>query len=256
MLADCLTTMRSTANSKHLSNLGLEIKSSLELGLNLGEKIERRRDVEIPLLFFDNFVAAFFFLFPFSIRVDASRPHSFVLNKFMDSLDLEVRQDHAQSTRCLVMTKILNLLGGFVDMKIGPVRQVRVTRCPDQYGIEMQVPSTSKKNGSYSWNVISRGPNRYVDESWQDQEDPLHDVGMMSSSSVVEQSHSMTSPASKQQEQSIPMNYRSEVFIQINRRKWNDILACDNVERCSLAWKNLEKIDSIRTTSRTCSSRS
>ena len=123
-----------------------------------------------------------------------------------------------------------------MDTKIGPVRQVRVTRCLDQYGIEMQVPSMSK-NGSYSWKVISRGPNRYVDESWQVQEDPLHDVGMMSSTSVVEQSHSMTLHASKQQEQSNPMNYRSEEFIQINRRKWNDILACDNVERCSLAWK-------------------
>ena len=83
-----------------------------------------------------------------------------------------------------------------------------------------------------------------MDESWQDQEDPLQDVGMVSSTSV-QQSHAMTSHASKQQEQSIPMNYHSKEFIQINRRKWNDILACDNVEMCSLAWK------SIRTTSRT-----
>ena len=55
--------------------------------------------------------------------------------------------------------------------KIGPVLQVRVTCCLDQCGNEIQVPSVSR-SGSCSWVVISRGPSRYVDESWHDQEDP------------------------------------------------------------------------------------
>ena len=97
--------------------------------------------------------------------------------------------------------------------KIGPARQVRATCCFDQCGIEIQVPSMSR-NGSYSWIVISRGPNRHVDESWNDQEDPPKVVEMVSSTSV-EQSHARTSsteetPASKQQEQPILMNYHSE----------------------------------------------
>ena len=54
--------------------------------------------------------------------------------------------------------------------KIGPVLHVRVTCCRDQYGIEIQVPSMSRKR-SCSWIVISRGPNRYVDESWHDKEE-------------------------------------------------------------------------------------
>ena len=56
--------------------------------------------------------------------------------------------------------------------RIGPVRQVRVICCLEQYGIEMQVTSTSR-NGSHSWIIISRRPNRYVDESWHDQGDLL-----------------------------------------------------------------------------------
>ena len=32
---------------------------------------------------------SYFLLFPFSVRVDASHPHSFVLNKFLDSFERE-----------------------------------------------------------------------------------------------------------------------------------------------------------------------
>ena len=117
---------------------------------------------------------------------------------------------------------------------IGPVRQFRVICCFDSYGPEIQVPSMPK-NGSYSWNVISRGSNRFVDKSWQDQEDTSQDVEI-SSSTTVGQSHAITSSieqtdASKQQEQSIPMKCPSEEFIQIDRRKWNEIPARDSVER-------------------------
>ena len=105
------------------------------------------------------------------------------------------------------------------------------------------------RNGSYSWIVISGGPNRHVDESWRDQEDPPKVVEMVSSTSV-EQSHARTSsteetPASKQQEQPILMNYLSEEFIQIDRRKWNDIVAGDDVARYPLAWKNSKRLTAL-----------
>ena len=97
---------------------------------------------------------------------------------------LEERQDHAESTLYVVITKILNLFGGIVD-------QVRVTCCLDQFGIEIQVPSTWR-DGSYSWIVISRGSNRNVDESWHGQDDPHQNIEMVSFASC-EQSHAVTS---------------------------------------------------------------
>ena len=91
--------------------------------------------------------------------------------------------------------------------KIGPVLQVRVTCCLDQYGNEIQVPSMSR-SGSCSWVVISRGPSRYVDESWHDQEDPPQALRWWGPQALSNQSHAMTSSieethASKQQEQSM-----------------------------------------------------
>ena len=68
-------------------------------------------------------------------------------------------QHHAESIRYSVVAEILNLYGWIRGhTRIGPVRQVRVICCLDQYGLEKQVPSTSR-SGSYFW----RGPNRYVD---------------------------------------------------------------------------------------------
>ena len=113
----------------------------------------------------------------------------------------------------------------------------------DQFGIEIQVPPTPR-DGSNSWIVISRGPNRYVDDSWHDQDDSPDNGGMVSSTSV-ERSHAMTSSieetrASKPQAQSSLMNYFSKELIEIDEKKWNDIPACDTVERSSLGW-NISK---------------
>ena len=70
---------------------------------------------------------------------------------------LEERQDHAESD-----DQDAELVGWIRGHKqIGPVRQVRDTCSLDRYGREIQVPSMSK-NGSFSWIVISRGPNRHV----------------------------------------------------------------------------------------------
>ena len=84
--------------------------------------------------------------------------------------------------------------------------------------------------------LLSRGPNRHVDESWHDQDDSPQNVEIVSSTSV-EQSHAVASHAPKPQAQSSLMNYPSKEFIQIDKRKWNDISACDAVERNSLDWK-------------------
>ena len=45
--------------------------------------------------------------------------------------------------------------------KIGPVLQVEIICSLDQYGIEIR--------GIVNWIIISRGPNRCVEESWHDQ---------------------------------------------------------------------------------------
>ena len=74
--------------------------------------------------------------------------------------------------------------------KIGPVLQVKITSCLDQYGIEIQVQSTSR-DGSNSWIVTSRGPKR-VHESWHDQDDSPENGEMVSSTSV-ERSHAIKS---------------------------------------------------------------
>ena len=64
-------------------------------------------NVEIPLSFCGYFVAAFLFLFPFSVRVDASHPRSFVLDKFLTVLnvsDVEVSNEngHLPSSMSIV----------------------------------------------------------------------------------------------------------------------------------------------------------
>ena len=58
--------------------------------------------------------------------------------------------------------------------KIGPVIWVKATYYLDQYGIEVQVQSLLK-NGPLSWIVMSRGQNRYVDEVYEETEEPPHD---------------------------------------------------------------------------------
>ena len=97
--------------------------------------------------------------------------------------------------------------------KIGPVLQVKVICCLDQYGIEIQVPST-KRDGSNFRIVKFSGPNRYVDESWHDQDNSPENGEMVGSTSVgrphpiissIEETH-----ASQPQAQSNLMNYLSK----------------------------------------------
>ena len=113
-------------------------------------------------------------------------------------MDLEVRQGHAESLpRDHQDSEPVGWVSGHT--RIGPVLHVKVVCCLDQYGIEIQVPSTSR-DGSNSWTVISRDPHRYADESWhdrdnspeKDQDEPPQDVEIVSSKSV-ERSHAITS---------------------------------------------------------------
>ena len=93
------------------------------------------------------------------------------------------------------------------------------------------------RNGSFSWIVISRGPNRDVDEAWQELEELPHDVGMLSFSSIEE------SNATKRQEQStIPVNPLSKIFMPIDQRKWNDTPAVNSVKEESLASRISKKV--------------
>ena len=119
-----------------------------------------------------------------------------------------------------MITKVLNLLVIRGHTRIGPVHQIRVICCLGQYGIEIQVPSASR-DGSCSWTVISRSPNRYIDESRHDQDDPHRNVEM------------------------VRMSYLSKEFIQIDKRKWNDIPACFYVDKYSLDWKISKRLTAL-----------
>ena len=106
--------------------------------------------------------------------------------------------------------------------RIGPVRQVKITCYLDRYGIETEVPSTSRDR-SNSWIVICRGPKRNVDESWHDQDDSPGNGEMVSSLSG-ERSHAITSSieethASKPHARSSLMKYPSKEFIQIDKKE-------------------------------------
>ena len=74
---------------------------------------------------------------------------------------LEERQDDAQSIRCLVITKDSEPVGWLRGhTRIGPVHQIRVICCLDQFGIGIQVVQSTSRNGSYSWIVTPRGPTK------------------------------------------------------------------------------------------------
>ena len=82
-------------------------------------------------------------------------------------------------------------------------------------GIENEVKSMLN-NGSLSWIVIYRGPNRYVDELYEEEE-PSHDEEMASGTSIEK------SIATKQQERSSPpANPSSKTLIPIGQREWNE----------------------------------
>ena len=51
--------------------------------------------------------------------------------------------------------------------RVGPVLQVKVFCCLHRFRIEIQASSTSR-DGSNSWIITSRGPNRYIEESYHD----------------------------------------------------------------------------------------
>ena len=115
-------------------------------------------------------------------------------------------------------------------------RTDRATCYLDQYGMGIKVPSMLR-NGSFSWVVISRDPNRHVDEAWQELEEPPHDVEMVIFSSIEE------SNATEQQEQSsIPMDPPSKIFMPIDQRKWSDIPAVNSVKEESPAWRVSKKV--------------
>ena len=104
-------------------------------------------------------------------------------------------------------------IGGHTN--IDPVLQVKTVCCLDQYGIEIQVPSTSG-DGSTSWIIMSRGPNRYVVELNHDPDNSPESREVANGTSVgrphaivssIEETH-----ASQPGTQSNLMNNHSEDF--------------------------------------------
>ena len=127
-------------------------------------------------------------------------------------------------------SELVALIGGHT--KIGPVLHVKTFCCLDQYGIEIQVPSTSG-DGPTSWIIMSRGPNRHVELNHDPDNSPesrelANQTGVGRQRAIVssiEETH-----ASQPGTQSNLMNNHSEDFIPIVKRKWNDILAYGEVK--------------------------
>ena len=154
---------------------------------------------------------------------------------------LEEREDHAESTRYLVITKILNLLGGFVDTP-GSVQVVKSGHVLSWsiWNWDTGTAYVEERILLLDCDVQRPKPPRGWNLAWPSWPSSTH--WDMVSSTSVEQSHAVTSSieethASKPQEQSSLMKYPSDEFIQIDKRKWNAIPACDTVDTYPLEWE-------------------
>ena len=78
----------------------------------------------------------------------------------------EIEHPHAKNTHTHRRADSDSRL--FVDFRertiIGPILQVHIVKFLGQYGIDIQIPSTSMKERK-CWVVICRGKNRFVEES-------------------------------------------------------------------------------------------
>ena len=133
-------------------------------------------------------------------------------------MDLEEKLEHAESTHYLVTMMILSQWHGSVDSQ----RTAQSSRSePRTVLTNMELKVKSMLNDrSLSRIVIPRGPNRYVDEVYEEKEELSHDEEMASGTSIEKMI------ATKQQEQSSPpVSPPSKTFIPIDQRKWKDIPA-------------------------------
>ena len=116
--------------------------------------------------------------------------------------------------------------------KIDAGVEVKVTYHSDRHGIEVRVKSL--KNESISWIVISRGMKKCVEEVQEEKGESVHHKEMASGSGTE------TPFATKHKGQSSPLsNLVSKMFVPINLRKRNDILAVDHVGKKILAMASL-----------------
>ena len=98
--------------------------------------------------------------------------------------------------------------------RIGPVLRVKTTCYLNVHGIEIQIPSTSG-TGSRSWVVISRGPNRYVDELQHNDPDHSPENFELADHRSTEQTYARQ-PTTHSRFQYNP----SEHYIPISERNW------------------------------------
>ena len=102
--------------------------------------------------------------------------------------------------------------------EIGPVLDVKIICHPeDHHGLEIQISSTSGDNTNV-WVVISRGPNRHVDElRYRDPDCSPERHELVNYYRSTEQIR-----ARQPTTQSNPLGNHSEDFIPISERKWID----------------------------------
>ena len=92
--------------------------------------------------------------------------------------------------------------------KIGPVIQVKVTYYSEHFGIEIQVKSMMN-NESFSWIMISRGTNKYVEEVFEEK-------GVLSHHEEMTSGGGGKPIATEQVGQASPQSYPPKTFILTN----------------------------------------
>ena len=107
------------------------------------------------------------------------------------------------------------------NTEIGPVLEVKTTFHLDVYGIEILITSTSRNNTN-SGVVISRGPNRYVDELRYTDPDYSPESLEETDYGSIEGTH-----AQQPTTQSRSQCSQSEDHIPFHKREWIDITAIE-----------------------------
>ena len=111
----------------------------------------------------------------------------------------------------------------------GPVLEVKVTYHSYQNGIEAGV-DFQKNDASHSRIVISRGMNMYVEELYEENEESIH----YEEEPVATKHKGQPSP---------PSHSFSKMFVSIEQRRWNDILAVGYVNKEILVRHSLKDYD-------------